>query len=61
MHLYGTDVCITTQGRLLYLTKPYFSEQGHIIFIDLFIEVCNPLSCFLKYECNIWLYSTLTE
>ena len=33
LHLSGVYVCFPTQVRLLCLSKPYFSEQEHIIFV----------------------------
>ena len=38
-----------------------FSEQEHIIFLGLFIKICNTPPCSPKYYCNIWMYSTLME
>ena len=38
-----------------------FKEQEHIIFVRLFIQVCNTPPCYPKYYYNLWLYSTLTE
>ena len=54
-------VCFTTQVRLFCLTNNYSSEKYHIILVGLFIKICNPLSCYPKYECNLWLFSKLTE
>ena len=36
-------------------------EQEHIILAGLFIKIYNTLHCSPKYDCNIGLYSTLTE
>ena len=38
-----------------------FKEQEHIIFVGLIIKICNNPPCSLKYNCNIWLYSTLMK
>ena len=61
LHLYGAYVCFPTEGRLFCLAKPYFSEQERIMFIGLFIKICNIIFCYPKYSWNIWLYLTLTE
>ena len=61
IHLSGEYVCFPNQGRLLYFTNTYFSEQEHIIFVELFIKTCNNPPFSPKYDWNIWLYSTLTE
>ena len=54
-------MCCTNQGRLLCLPNEFFKEQWHIIFLVLFLKMCNPLPFYPKYECNIWLHFTLTE
>ena len=61
LHLSGAYVCFTTQGRLFCFPKSHFSEQEHIIFVGLFTKICNTHICYPKYDCNLWLYSTLTE
>ena len=61
MNLSGAYFCFTTQGRLFCFPKTYFSEQEHIIFVCLFIKIYNNSPCSPKYDCNILLYSTLTE
>ena len=59
---YLANMCVfPTQRRLLCLLKTYFPEQDHIIFVGLFTKIFNTLPCYLKYDWNIWLYSTLTE
>ena len=61
LHLSGAYVCFPTQVRLFCLTKPYFSKREHTIFVGLFFKICNTPPCSPKYDCNIWLYSNLTE
>ena len=51
----------TPQGRLFCMTKPYFPEQKNIIFVGIFFKICDNLPCYPKYNCNLWLYSTLME
>ena len=54
-------ICVfTTQVRLFYLPN-IFSEQYHIIFIGLFLKICNLLPFGTKYEYNLWLHSMMTE
>ena len=38
-----------------------FSEQNHMIFIGLFLKICNLFPFVPKDEYNPWLYSMLTE
>ena len=61
IHLSGVYMCFSTQGRFLCLPKPYFSWQDNIVFVDFFIKIYNAPPCSPKYDCNIWLYSTLIE
>ena len=61
LHLSGVYVCFSTKRRLFYFPSLIFPEQDHIIFVGLFIKICNIPSCYQKYECNICLYSVLTE
>ena len=51
----------STQGRLFYLPNIYFPEQEHIIFVRFSLKICNLPPCYPKYECNLWLYYTLTK
>ena len=61
LHLSGEYVCFPTKGRLFCFPRTYFSEHEHIIFVGLLIQICNTPTCYLKYYCNLWLYSTMTE
>ena len=48
LHLSGVHVCLFTQGRIFCFTNPYFSLHEHIIFVVLFIKICNIPTCSLK-------------
>ena len=61
LRLSGAYMCFPTQRILFCFPEPYFLSKNHIIFVGLFIKICNTPPCSLKYYCNIWLYSTLTE
>ena len=61
IHLYGTDVCLSTHVRILCISKPYFPEKYHIVFLGLFLIICNNILCSHKYYWNLLLYSMLTE
>ena len=61
LHLFGAYVCLTTQGGLFFFPKPYFKGKQHIIFVGLFIKICNTPPFPPKYNLNLWLYSTLTK
>ena len=61
LHLYVVYVCFTTQGRLFCFPKPYFPIRRAHHFRNIFIKIYNPPPCYPKVDCNIWLYSMLTE
>ena len=61
LHLSDAFVCLPTQGRLFYLTKPYFQNKITSYLYACLSKSAIPLPSFPKDDCNIWLCSTLTE